>query len=120
MNLEAAARTAEIRGEILQQLTSGIFGTRESLPPDGHGTPDQPLWHSPGPTYGAGQLLLPAGLPAEVLHPDASYASGLPLASLGRDRVELSASERQRMTVGQESIQALAHGPPDRRTIFAG
>ena len=59
--LEAEAQLSEMRVEALQQLTSALSGSRISLPPD-DGAPGQLLWHSP--TYGAGQPLLPTGIPA--------------------------------------------------------
>ena len=66
--MEAEAQLSEIRVEALQQLTSALSGSRISLPPD-DGAPSQLLWHSP--TYGAGQQLLPAGIPANTLPPTA-------------------------------------------------
>ena len=115
--MEAEARLSEMRVEALQQLNTALSGSRMSLPPDGHGTPGQLLWHSP--TYGAGQQLMPAGLPAEVMNPDASNAYGPPLSSRERGPYELVASEQQHMTVGQESFNAVTRGPRDRRTVFA-
>ena len=45
--MEAEARLSEMRVEALQQLTTALSGSRMSLPPDGHGTLGQLLWHSP-------------------------------------------------------------------------
>ena len=115
--MEAEARLSEMRVEALQQLTSALSGSRIYLPHAGHGTPQQLVWSSP--TYGAGQQLMPGGLHAEVLHPGDSNNDGRTLVGRDHGHVELSASEQQPMTVGQESFHALARGPPDRSTIFA-
>jgi hypothetical protein len=115
--MEAEARLSEMRVEALQQLTSALSGSRIYLPHAGHGTPQQLVWSSP--TYGAGQQLMPDGLHAEVLHPGDSNNDGRNLVGRDHGQVELSASEQQPMTVGQESFHALARGPPDRSTIFA-
>ena len=71
--MHAEAQLSEIRVEALQQLTSALSGSRISLPPD-DGAPSQLLWHSP--TYGAGQQLLPTGIPANTLPPTAVVDHG--------------------------------------------
>ena len=113
--LEAVAQLSEMRVEALQQLTSALSGSRISLPPD-DGAPGQLLWHSP--TYGAGQPLLPTGIPANTLPPTAGVDHGRSLATPEPAYVGMYASEQRRPEFGQESFHAFHRDPRDRRTVF--
>ena len=113
--MEAEAQLSELRVEALQQLTSALSGSRISLPPD-DGAPSQLLWHSP--TYGAGQQLLPTGIPANTLPPTAGVDHGRSLATPEPAYVGLNAPEQRRTQFGQESFHAFDRGPHDRRTVF--
>ena len=113
--MEAEAQLSEIRVEALQQLTSALSGSRISLPHD-DGAPSQLLWHSP--TYGAGQQLLPTGIPANTLPPTAGVNHGRSLATPEPAYVGMNAPEQRRAQFGQESFHAFHRDQPDRRTVF--